>query len=218
MKMSAWTLATFAAILGFACAVSCAQDTVAREMLKLGDAMPDFALKDVVTGKEVSSKTLAEKKVKVVISMCRHCPYVVHVMDGLVKFGNDYAGKDVGIAGISVNDPKAYPADSPESLKEMAVEKKLPFPLFHDESQDVGLAFTFVATPEFFVFDEKNTLRYRGQFDDSRPGSARDIPVTGKDVRAAVDALLAGEPVAAAQKRAIGCSIKWKEGKQPSYR
>jgi len=216
MKMSAWTLATFAAILGFACAVSCAQDTVAREMLKLGDAMPDFALKDVVTGKEVSSKTLAEKKVKVVISMCRHCPYVVHVMDGLVKFGNDYAGKDVAIVGISVNDPAAYPADAPESLKEMAVEKKLPFPLLYDESQDVGLAFTFVATPEFFVFDEKTILRYRGQFDDARPG--RPTVVTGKDVRAAVDALLEGKPVAAEQKRAVGCSIKWKAGKQPTYK
>ena len=154
MKKSVLVLVAFAAALVLSCAVSCAEETPTREMLKVGDTMPAFALKDVVTGKEVSSKTLAEKKVRVVISMCRHCPYVVHVMDGLVKFGNDYADKDVAIAGISVNDPAAYPADSPDSLKEMAVEKKLPFPLLHDASQDVGLAFTFVATPEFFVFDE----------------------------------------------------------------
>jgi len=217
MKTSLLTLLAFAAALVLQCAISRAEEAPAREMLKLGVAMPTFALKDVVTGKEVSSKTLSEKKVKVVISMCRHCPYVVHVMDGLVKFGNDYADKDVAVVGISVNDPAAYPADSPESLKEMAVEKKLPFPLLHDASQDVGLAFTFVATPEFFVFDEKNILRYRGQFDDSRPGSGRETPVTGKDVRAAVDALLADEPVADVQKRAIGCSIKWKEGKRPTY-
>ena len=148
--------------------------------------------------------------------MCRHCPYVQHVMEELVKFGNDYAEKDVAIVGISANDPKNYPKDAPEGLKEMAVEKKLPFPLLFDETQETAKAFTAVCTPEFFIFNAERVLAYRGRFDGSMPGSA--VLVTGREARAAVDALLAGVPVSLDQKKAVGCSIKWKRGNRPDYR
>jgi len=180
-----------------------------------GDPAPAFRLPDVTTGGMISSEDLASKKVLVVVFMCRHCPYVAHVLDGLVSFGNDYKERDVAIVGISANDASRYALDAPDKLKEMALEKKLPFPLLYDESQGVAKAFTAVCTPEFFVFGPDRRLVYRGQFDDSRPNSGK--PVTGKDVRAAVDAVLDGRPVDANQRPAVGCSIKWRKGNEPPY-
>lgn len=184
------------------------------EYIELGAAAPEFALPDVVTGDTVSPADMADKDVLVVIVMCRHCPYVKHVLPGLVEFGNDYGDKSVGIVGISANDADKYEQDSPESLKEMAEQVDLPFPLLYDESQQVVTALTATATPEFYVFDEDRKLRYHGQFDDTRPGG--DAP-TGEDVRQAVDALLAGVTVSADQTPAVGCSIKWKPGNRPPY-
>lgn len=185
------------------------------ELLTLGAKAPSFDLPDVVTGNRITSEDLADRKVLLVVFMCRHCPYVVHIMDGLVSLGNDYKDKDVAIVGVSANDAKKYRDDSPDKLKEMALEKELSFPLLYDESQETARAFTAVCTPEFFAFDAERKLAYRGQFDDSRHGG--DTPVTGRDVRAALDALLAGRPVDTNQKHAIGCSIKWREGNRPPY-
>jgi hypothetical protein len=140
--------------------------------------------------------------------ICRHCPFVKHVQRELARIGRDYAGHDVGIVAISSNDASAYPADAPASLAEMARELEFAFPLCHDESQHVARAYGAACTPDFFVYDRERRLAYRGQLDDSRPGN--DVPVTGRDLRAALDALLAGKPVDAAQKPSIGCNIKWK--------
>ena len=185
------------------------------KMLTLGATAPGFALLDVVTGGQVSSARYADKKLMLVIITCRHCPYVKHIQDGLVQFGKDYGDKDIAIIGISANDPTAYPEDAPEKLKELVKTSGLSFPLLYDASQETAKAFTAVCTPEFFLFDKQRKLIYRGQFDDARPG--KDIPVTGKDLRAAVDAALKDQPVSPDQKKAIGCSIKWRKGNRPAY-
>jgi len=177
--------------------------------LSLGDSAPDFALPDVVTGKTVSPGDFSGKKALLVIFLCRHCPYVVHVKQGLIQMVKDYADADIAVIAISSNDASKYPMDAPDKLKEMAVEDGFPMPLLYDESQDAARAYTAVCTPEFFLFDGSRKLVYRGQFDDSRPGSG--MPVTGTDLRAAVDAVLAGKPVPEPQPPAVGCSIKWKK-------
>ena len=177
-------------------------------MLALGTPAPDFQLPDVSSGKTVKLEDLSGKKGLLVMFICRHCPFVKHVQNELARLGKDYAAQPLGIVAISSNDADAYPDDSPESLREMASQLGFTFPLCYDESQDVARAYSAVCTPDFFLFDDKRRLAYRGQLDDSRPGNGQ--PVTGRDLRAAIDALLNGRPVEANQKPSIGCSIKWR--------
>ena len=176
-------------------------------MPKLGAPAPEFRLTDVVTGKKVSREDFAGGKGLLVLFICRHCPYVQHVKKELARLGRDYAGKGIGIVAISANDPAAYPEDSPGRLKQMAEEEGFTFPLLFDETQEVARAYTAVCTPDPFLFDGGLRLVYRGQLDDGRPGGK---PSDGKDLRAALDALLAGRPVRGPQKPSAGCSIKWK--------
>ena len=184
-------------------------------MLELGTAAPDFKLNDVVTGNEVSLRTFAGKKGLLVMFISRHCPYVQHVKGELARLGRDYSARNIGIVGISSNDVENYPDDAPDKLKEMALEAGLTFPICYDEAQDVAKAYSAACTPDLFLFDGGRKLVYRGQLDGSRPGNA--IPVTGRDLRAALDALLSGQRVIQEQKPSIGCNIKWKPGKNPPY-
>jgi peroxiredoxin len=184
-------------------------------MLPLGTAAPNFALPNVVTGQTISLETFADKKALLVMFLCRHCKYVQHVKRELATLGRDYQGKDIGIVAISANDAAAYADDAPESLKDMAAAESFTFPLCYDETQAVAKAYTAACTPDFFLFDRQRKLVYRGQLDDSRPGNQK--PVTGKDVRAAIEAVLADQPINPVQKPSIGCNIKWKEGNEPSY-
>ena len=177
-------------------------------MLALGTAAPDFRLPDVVSGDTISLATFADKKALLVMFICRHCPFVVHVKHELVRLGKDYAGKSAGIVAISSNDADKYPDDAPASLKEMAAELGFRFPLCHDETQQVAKAYSAACTPDFFLFDGQRKLVYRGQLDESRPGNS--VPVTGRDLRAAIEAVLAGKPVNPNQTPSIGCNIKWK--------
>jgi peroxiredoxin len=177
-------------------------------MLALGTPAPDFQLPDVTTGKTVSLADLRDKKAVLVMFICRHCPYVKHVQDELSRLGKDYAAKDAGIVAISSNDAGAYPDDSPESLREMAAELGFMFPYLYDESQSTARAYSAACTPDFFLFDNLRRLVYRGQLDDSRPGNG--TPVTGRDLRAALDGVLAGHPVDQNQRPSLGCNIKWR--------
>jgi peroxiredoxin len=179
-------------------------------MLPLGTKAPDFQLSDVVSGKTISLDTFADKKALLVMFICRHCPFVKHVQTQLAQIGKDYADADVGIVAISTNDAVNYPDDAPDKLKEMAQQLGFTFPFCYDESQGTAKAYTAACTPDFFLFDADRQLVYRGQLDDSRPSN--DQPVTGKDLRAALDAVLASQPVNPDQKPSIGCNIKWKSG------
>ncbi len=187
----------------------------ASTMLPLGTKAPDFQLPDVVSGETISLSTNAGKKALLVMFICRHCPFVKHIKDELAQLGKDYVNRDVGIVAISSNDASNYPDDAPEQLKAMAIELGLPFPVCYDESQETANAYTAACTPDFFLFDAEQRLVYRGQLDDSRPSNGK--PVTGEDLRAALDAVLAGQPVNSEQKPSIGCNIKWKPGNEPSY-
>ncbi|MFM8552567.1 MAG: thioredoxin family protein [Nitrospiraceae bacterium] len=187
---------------------------MASVMLPLGTPTPPFALRDVVSGNPCSLDSFAGKAALLVMFICRHCPYVVHVQDELARIGQDYADRELGIVGISSNDPIHYPDDAPERLKEMAQRLDFRFPLCFDETQEVAKAYKAACTPDFYLFDARRRLVYRGQLDDSRPGNGK--PVTGRDLRAAIEAVLAGRPVAADQKPSIGCSIKWKPGQAPN--
>lgn len=182
-------------------------------MTELGSAAPDFALPDVTTGRTVRLDDLAERSSLLVMFICRHCPYVAHVRDGLVRLAKDYAEADLGIVAISANDPATYPEDAPESLAEEAREAGYPFPYLFDETQEVAKAYGAACTPDFFLYDRERRLAYRGQFDDSRPRSG--LPVTGADLRAAIDAVLTGGPPPEDQRPSVGCSIKWREGNEP---
>ena len=184
-------------------------------MLALGTTAPEFTLPDVVSGKTISLATFAGKKALLVMFICCHCPYVQHVKEGLARLGRDYAGKDIGIVAVSANDAANYPDDAPDKLNAMAKALGFTFPFCYDESQATAKAYTAACTPDFFLFDAGRTLVYRGQLDDSRPGNGR--PVTGKDLRAAIDAVLAGKPVSPDQRASVGCSIKWKKGSEPAY-
>ncbi len=184
-------------------------------MLPLGTKAPEFTLPDAVSGNTISLAAFAGKKALLVMFICRHCPYVQHVKDELARLGRDYAKKDIGIVAISANDAAHYPDDAPDKLKEMAKELGFTFAFCYDASQETAKAYTAACTPDFFLFDEKRTLVYRGQLDDSRPGNGK--PVTGRDLRAAIDAVLAGEPVSPNQTPSIGCNIKWKQGNEPAY-
>src|SRR5687767_785750 len=171
-------------------------------MKGLGTQAPDFELPDVVTGRAVSRKDVAGPKGMLAMFICRHCPFVKHVENELAKIGRDYAGRGVGIVAISSNDVTSHPEDSPTKLAYQAEELKLNFPYLFDESQDVARAYDAQCTPDFFLYDGQGRLVYRGQLDDSRPGS--EIPVTGSDLRAALDAVIAGRAVSPEQRPSIG--------------
>lgn len=188
---------------------------VESTMLELGTKAPDFSLTDTVTGKTVSLKDYKGQRALLVMFICNHCPYVKNIKKGLVEYAKDYLPKGVAIVAISSNDVKNYPEDSPEKMKEDAERYGYPFPYLFDETQEVALKYKAACTPDFFLFNGKMELVYRGQFDDSRPKN--DQPVTGKDLRDATDKVLAGDEVPEEQIPSIGCNIKWKKGKEPDY-
>ena len=178
-------------------------------MLPLGTRAPGFSLPDTVSGKIVSLPEVAEgKQATVVLFICNHCPYVIHVNPEIVRLANDYLPKDVGFVAISSNDVEKYPADAPALMRETALQNGYPFPYLYDETQQVARDFDAACTPDFYVFDENLRLAYRGRLDDSRPKT--DTPLTWRDLRAALDAVLAGEPVNPKQYPSAGCNIKWK--------
>ncbi len=176
-------------------------------MVPLGTKAPDFKLPDTVSGRRLTLDDVKGDKATVVMFICNHCPFVKHVNKGIVALANDYKDKGVGFVAISSNDIVNYPEDSPELMKKTAAQEGYPFPYLYDDSQEVAKAYDAACTPDFYIFDSDLKLVYRGQLDDSRPGN--DIPVTGKDMRAALDAILNNKPVSKDQKPSIGCNIKW---------
>jgi peroxiredoxin len=188
---------------------------VTSTMLALGTEAPDFSLPDVVSGNTVSLSDYADKTGVLVMFICNHCPYVKHVRHEIARIGKDYADSGIGIVAISANDPEVSPGDSPDRMKEEAETQGYVFPYLFDETQEVAAAYTAMCTPDFFLFGPDRALVYRGRMDESRPDSG--IPVTGHELRAAMDAVLAGESVSEEQYPSMGCSIKWSEGRQPAY-
>jgi peroxiredoxin len=190
-------------------------------MLALGTSAPDFSLPDVVSGKTISLADFAGEEALLVIFLCAHCPYVHHVRPELARIGRDYAGRKVGIVAITSNDVSEYPDDAPEPTARFAREAGFNFPVLFDDSQAVAKAYTAACTPDFFLFDREHRLVYRGQIDSSRPNRGADRPgggeLNGADLRAALDAVLAGKPVNPDQRASIGCNIKWKAGNAPAY-
>jgi peroxiredoxin len=184
-------------------------------MLELGTEAPDFTLPDVTTARMVRRSDFDDRKGLLVMFICRHCPYVRHVRPALAQLGHDYGNQNVAIVAISANDPAAYAEDAPASLAGEAREAGYTFPYLFDETQEVAKAYTAACTPDFFLFDAHRKLAYRGQFDSSRPGNGE--PVTGRDLRAAIDAVLADRAVPEDQRPSIGCSIKWRPGNEPSH-
>lgn len=174
-----------------------------------GFTAPDFTLPDVISGKMLSLSELRSEKVTVIVFICNHCPYVIHIINELVKVGKDYIPKGVSFVMINSNDVEAYPDDSPELMVEFARKHDFPFPYLYDQSQDVARAYDAACTPDISVFDGNLKCVYRGQFDNARPGN--DQPVTGADLRQTLDLILAGQPVPENQKPGIGCNIKWKK-------
>jgi peroxiredoxin len=177
-------------------------------MLELGTIAPDFSLTDAVSGKTVSRDDFKGQKGLLVLFICTHCPYVKHIENGLAQLGKDYDGKGIAIVAVSSNDVTTHPADSPAGLKQQAGTYGFQFPYLYDETQAVAHAYKAACTSDLFLFDGDFKLVYRGQFDSSRPGT--NVPVTGEDLRAAMDLVLSGKPVPTAQKPSIGCNIKWK--------
>ncbi len=194
---------------------------VSSTMLALGTAAPDFSLPDVAGGRTVSLADFSEKKALLVMFLCAHCPYVVHVQPELARIARDYAGKSVALVAITANDATQYPQDAPAPTAAMAQAAGFTFPFLHDETQAVAKAYSAACTPDFFLFDGARRLVYRGQLDGSRPGRSPDRPgagtLNGTDLRAALDAVLTGQPVTPDQQPSIGCNIKWKPGNEPSY-
>ncbi len=188
---------------------------VPSRMIALGSPLPSFALPDVVSGEVVTDARLRAAPVSVVAFICNHCPYVVHVQPELVRLGHDLVARGVAMVAISSNDVTAYPEDGPEQMAALARRLGFAFPYLYDESQAVALAFQAACTPDLYVFDGAATLAYRGQLDASRPGNAR--PLDGADLRAAVEALLAGGRPAAEQRPSLGCSLKWRAGQAPPW-
>lgn len=183
-------------------------------MLALGTSAPDFRLQDT-GGKMVARDDFRDAPAFLVIFMCNHCPFVIHIRKELARFCRDFQEKGVTIVGINSNDAAGYPDDSPEKMKQEVEIIGYPFPYLFDESQSVAKAYRAACTPDFFLFNKEISLVYRGQFDDSRPGNG--IAVTGRDLGAALDAVLAGEPVSKEQKPSVGCNIKWRRGNEPEY-
>jgi len=194
---------------------------VSSTMLALGTPAPDFSLPDVTTGKTVQLADFSGRQALLVMFVCAHCPYVVHVQPELARLARDYAGKSVGFVAITANDVAQYPQDAPEPSAAMAQQAGWTFPFLYDESQSVAKAYTAACTPDLFLFDAARKLVYRGQLDSSRPGRGPDRPgsgvLNGENIRAAIDAVLAGQPVNPEQKPSIGCNIKWKPGNEPEY-
>ncbi len=186
----------------------------ASTMLPLGTKAPDFALPDT-NGKIVRLDDFDGAKALLVIFLCNHCPYVKHIAEPLTRITKEYMDRGVAVVGINANDVTAYPEDSPEKMREEVVLRGYSFPYLYDETQEVAKAYRAACTPDFFLFDADRKLVYRGQLDDSRPSNG--LPVTGKDLTAAVDALLTGKPIPADQKPSLGCNIKWKPGHEPEY-
>jgi peroxiredoxin len=177
-------------------------------MLPLGTLAPSFSLPDAISGKILSLAELKSEAATVIMFICNHCPYVKHVQHELVRLAIDYQPRGVAFIAISSNDIVAYPEDAPEHMKTFARTAGFTFPYLFDETQEVAHAYQAACTPDFYVFDRERKCVYRGQLDDSRPNNG--VPVTGKDLRAALEAILAGKPVSAEQKPSIGCNIKWK--------
>jgi peroxiredoxin len=183
-------------------------------MLPLGTQAPDFSLVNV-DGKTVSLADFRGKKALLVVFLCNHCPFVKHLADPLAQFTSEFIAKGVGVVGISSNDVANYPADSPEQMVAEAEARGYRFPYLYDDTQEVAKAYRAACTPDFFLFDGDMKLVYRGQFDDSRPDSG--TPVTGADMRAAIEAVLAGKQPSAEQRASLGCNIKWAPGNEPEY-
>ncbi len=184
-------------------------------MLELGTEAPDFELPDPLTGDQISLDDFEKSKALLVIFMCNHCPYVKNIKKGLVELAIDYPDDDLSIIAISSNDVDKYPEDGPEKMAEDAGNFGYPFPYLFDETQEVAKDYKAACTPDLFLFDEDRKLVYRGQFDDSRPGN--DKPVTGKDLREAIDLLLEDGSIVEDQTPSMGCNIKWKPGNEPEY-
>ena len=178
-------------------------------MVALGTTAPDFILPDTVSGKHISLQNIKGQIATVVMFICNHCPFVKHVNAELVKLANDYKNKGIGFGAISSNDVVNHPDDSPELMAHVARQLKYPFPYLYDELQEVARAYDAACTPDFFIYDKNLMLVYRGQLDDSRPGN--EIPVTGKDIRHALNCLVEGQSVSPEQRPSIGCNIKWKQ-------
>lgn len=222
MKDEASTFANVPASSPCSAGASCeAMSATPSTMLALGTPMPGFSLPDVVTGRTVTADDYLDHRALLVIFLCAHCPYVQHVAPELARLAKEYAGKSVGIVGITSNDVAEYPQDAPEPTARWASDNDLSFPILFDESQTVAKAFTAACTPDFFVFGPERKLVYRGQLDDSRPSRGADRPgkgeLNGKDLRAALDALLLGRTVDERQLPSIGCNIKWRKGNEPVY-
>lgn len=183
-------------------------------MMALGTPAPDFRLPDT-NGRMVALADFKDAPVLLVMFICNHCPYVKHLRAGIAQLAQDYQPRGVAIVAINANDAASYPEDSPVKMRDEVRAAGYTFPYLYDESQAVAKAYRAACTPDFFLFDKSRRLVYRGQFDDSRPGNG--LPVTGNDLRAALDAVLAGRPVPANQKPSIGCNIKWKPGNEPDY-
>ena len=186
----------------------------ASTMKKIGTPAPDFKLMNV-DGQIVGLHDFDSKPALLVIFMCNHCPFVKHVAAELARIGLDYMPKGVAMVGINSNDAATHPEDSPERMVHEAEERGYPFPYLFDETQEVAKAYGAACTPDFFLFDKQRKLVYRGQLDASRPGNGK--PVTGEDLRAALDAVLAGKPPLERQIPSIGCNIKWRAGQEPTY-
>jgi peroxiredoxin len=183
-------------------------------MLPLGTQAPDFRLMNV-DGREVGLSDFADAPATLVMFICNHCPFVMHVADELANLGREYMGRGVAVIAINSNDASQYPADSPERMVAESENRGYTFPYLYDETQEVAHAYHAACTPDFFLFDRKKRLFYRGQLDESRPDSG--IPVTGRDLRLALDAVLAGEEPPQNQRASLGCNIKWKPGNEPEY-
>ena len=186
----------------------------ASTMLALGTPAPDFSLPNT-KGNMVSLADFEQEPALLVVFMCNHCPFVKHVLSGLVELVKEYQAKGLAAVGINSNDVASFPEDRPEMMATVADERGFTFAYLYDETQEVAKAYHAACTPDFFLFERERKLVYRGQMDDSRPGNNR--PVTGKDLRAALDAVLGGKPVFEQQTPSMGCNIKWKPGNRPEY-
>jgi peroxiredoxin len=184
-------------------------------MLALGTPVPAFTLPDPVTGRAVSSRDFDASKALLVAFICNHCPYVKHILEGFAEFAREYGPRGLAVVAISANDPADYPEDAPARMAQVARERRFTFPYLFDETQSVAKAYEAMCTPDFFLFDRDRRLAYRGQFDSSRPRN--QVPVTGSDLRAASDAVLAARAVSDKQTPSVGCGIKWKAGNEPDW-
>ena len=184
-------------------------------MLNLGDSAPDFHLPDTISGRTMSLATNRGKHGSLVMFISNHCPFVVHILEEIRNIDRDYQSKGINFFAISANDIKSYPADAPDKMAELAKDQGWSFPYLYDESQETAKSYGAACTPDFFLLDSAGALAFRGRLDGSSPGN--NVPVTGEDLRAALNDVLAGQPVGGHQQPSLGCNIKWKPGNEPSY-